>query len=320
MISELPKIDFLTVSIPFFLKDDVLFGLLRQVLKDHNPHPISSHVILYGDHKITFGDRFGTFNLSFSGKVLDQMRSDGIYEALIDFLSRPYYAAKPTRVDVCMDHKKPASYCIKGLYRKFKRNPPYLTRKQLPRSKITTILTTSSHEEGLDTGTLYLGNYKTDTVMVKIYDKTHEMITTDQGDPGESWVRYELTLKGKANPTWHDVKNPAHCYFHFLGTRLKLEHKLMRPEKPWEGLFKHPDLVTPNKPVYKPSDVLKRKIAASDELREIAAYVTKNDSLFLRNLLALEVQKLLQPVSNLAQNGKITGGGNDPEKVDSLKS
>ena len=92
-----------------------------------------------------------------------------------------------------------------------------LTRKRLLPSHCTYLL--GADCDGLETGTVYLGNKANADVWAKVYDKRHERLSRGYSEPG-SIVRVEVAVQSDAGATLRDALNPRDLFYHFAGRSL----------------------------------------------------------------------------------------------------
>lgn len=92
-----------------------------------------------------------------------------------------------------------------------------LTRKRLLPSHCTYLL--GADCDGLETGTVYLGNKANADVWAKVYDKRHERLSRGYAEPG-SIVRVEVAVQSDAGATLRDALNPRDLFYHFAGRSL----------------------------------------------------------------------------------------------------
>jgi hypothetical protein len=92
-----------------------------------------------------------------------------------------------------------------------------LSRKRLLPSQIRSLLQVNA--EGLETGTIYLGNRANADVWAKVYDKREERKARGGSDPGPV-VRVEIAVQSDVGATLRDAFNPESLFFHFAGRTL----------------------------------------------------------------------------------------------------
>lgn len=92
-----------------------------------------------------------------------------------------------------------------------------LTRKRLLPSHCTYLL--GADCDGLETGTVYLGNKANADVWAKVYDKRHERLSRGYPEPG-SIIRVEVAVQSDAGATLRDALNPRDLFYHFAGRSL----------------------------------------------------------------------------------------------------
>jgi hypothetical protein len=92
-----------------------------------------------------------------------------------------------------------------------------LTRKRILPEHVRSLLQVNA--EGLETGTIYLGNRANADVWAKVYDKRQERLSRGFSDPGPI-VRVEVAVQSDVGATLRDALNPADLFFHFAGRSL----------------------------------------------------------------------------------------------------
>jgi len=87
-----------------------------------------------------------------------------------------------------------------------------LTRKRVQPKHVTRLV--ARREDGLDTGTCYVGS-RTADVRMAVYDKRVERMTRGLPDIGPL-TRYELRLTSGAGLTLRDALDPTNVFWHFM--------------------------------------------------------------------------------------------------------
>lgn len=154
--------------------------------------------------------------ISASGMALAALRSSGAYGSYLQEL-----AMLPHRVSMLhatLDYivLSPPDV-IQGFKAAAYAEEISLTRKGIKKCHVSALL--SPNPEGLETGTLYLGQRANADVWAKIYDKRQERMQKSGYDPGPI-VRVEVAVQSDVGATLKDAFDPRDIFFHFAGRSL----------------------------------------------------------------------------------------------------
>jgi len=101
-----------------------------------------------------------------------------------------------------------------------------LTRKRVLPEHVRSLL--QVNEQGLETGTIYLGNRANADVWAKVYDKRQERLSRGFADPGPI-VRVEVAVQSDVGATLRDALHPSDLFFHFASRSLVDSPENVRP-------------------------------------------------------------------------------------------
>ena len=101
-----------------------------------------------------------------------------------------------------------------------------LTRKRILPEHVRSLL--QVNEQGLETGTIYLGNRANADVWAKVYDKRQERLSRGFADPGPI-VRVEVAVQSDVGATLRDALHPSDLFFHFAARSLVDSPANVRP-------------------------------------------------------------------------------------------
>lgn len=267
-----PFTDWLTVTFPrdfdAAVRDGVesILGLCGAVTASADK---SLYVVgrLVADGKL---DRFGSvkleskgqgfFLLSTSGGVLERMRDCGVFMDYLALLGS--FPHRVTRLHATCDYLvlSPGAV-IREVKDIASAGQVQLSRKALPASQCLFILAPGA--DGLDTGTIYLGEQKKSDITAKVYDKQRERLSRGLRDPG-SIVRVELSLGSEVGATLRDVADPSGVYYHYAG-RMLVQRPQGLPE--WSGNAE--GFTLPPRRVVSPLERMQRLLEESYELRQL---------------------------------------------------
>lgn len=167
----------------------------------------------------------GSFRLRKRGKVLMVSASGGCLAALRDAGRFSDYLVElsevPHRVSMMhctQDYAVPCtSAAVLGVRDAAYRGDLALTRKRLVPGQVKCLLGLAA--DGLETGTVYLGNRANADVWAKVYDKRHERLSRGFPDHGPI-VRVEVAVQSDVGATLRDAFEPAALFWHFAGRSL----------------------------------------------------------------------------------------------------
>lgn len=162
---------------------------------------------------------FGTFKtytrgsvcvFSASGGLLSAFRQLGLYDHYLTL-----FADFPHRVSMLhatADFRLDAPEYLEAIYQKATAGEVYLTRKAIDPKNVSKL--TGKNLEGVDTGTVYLGNRANADVWAKAYDKRQERIQKGFTDPGQT-LRIEIAVQSDVGASLRDASNPKNLFYHF---------------------------------------------------------------------------------------------------------
>lgn len=236
--------------------------------------------------KIQYKRNYARF--SASGAFLDGLRGAMCYMDYLSALSDSPHNV--TRLDAAHDVPKDAPAILKALHKSYPREC-CLTRKPLRTKRIL-----DTREDGLDTGTFYIGHRQQGMITARVYDKQWERLQA--GDPIPApLTRYELTFTRAVQPTLRDAAEPERLFWQYA-TPLLLKRPKDVPEwvSGWGGGWVYQRDATPL------AAILKQRIESSAELHALAALAVRADCVeWAEQLLARMFAKHLEQAS--AQDG-----------------
>ena len=189
-----------------------------------------------------------------------------------------------TRLDASLDQPHDTAPVLAELVRKVSSADGLnVTRKRLKPSDCTRYVT--QREDGLDTGSVYLGPVNADVRPV-VYDKRKERMDAGLLDVGPL-TRYECRIRSGVGPTLRDASEPAAIFWHFMGG------VLAKPaDAPvWSSHAEGFSLDRP--PPALPAARLLRRVNASEDLRDMLRLAAEVGPYGL-SLLQGEIAKLYQ--------------------------
>lgn len=224
-----PFTDYLNVTTPVDNADAVRSALVPLVeslgafeevegegFRFFDPRIVSGKVQLVPDGMLKMKPRGKVLVVSASGAVLRRLRERGLFSEYLAVLSSfphrvsmlhataDYHVASPPAVIARVKEAASAGELS-------------LTRKRLLPSHCTYLL--GADCDGLETGTVYLGNKANADVWGKVYDKRHERLSRGYPEPG-SIVRVEIAVQSDAGATLRDAMSPRDVFYHFAGRSL----------------------------------------------------------------------------------------------------
>lgn len=218
-----PFADYLNVTVPYDVGSEVVEKILPVIESIGPMGEVEPGVYrLYdGSLKPTsavfkFKKRGKVHVLSASGMALDALRLTGNYADYLREIS--LYPHRVSMLHVTQDYfvLSPSEVILAVKDAAFSESL-YLTRKKLLKEHVTVMLAPGAN--GLDTGTVYLGNRANADVWAKVYDKQHERQKRVGSDPGPI-VRVEIAVQSDVGATLRDAFNPRDLYFNFASKSL----------------------------------------------------------------------------------------------------
>lgn len=224
-----PFTDYLNVTTPVDNADAVraaLFPLIESLgafeevpdegFRFYEPRIVSGKVQLVPDGMLKIKPRGKVLVVSASGAVLRRLRERGSFSEYLAVL-----ASFPHRVSMLHATADYHVACPPAVIGQVKAAASSgllsLTRKRLLPSHCTYLL--GSDCDGLETGTVYLGNKANADVWAKVYDKRHERLSRGYAEPG-SIVRVEVAVQSDVGATLRDALHPRDLFYHFAGRSL----------------------------------------------------------------------------------------------------
>lgn len=202
----------------------------------------------------------GFFMVSTSGGLLDRMRDCGLFMDYLALLGS--FPHRVTRLHASCDYAVPSpGAAVRAVKALASAGEVQLSRKALPASQCKFYL--KPGDDGLDTGTVYLGEQKKSDITAKVYDKQRERLDRGFADPGPI-VRVELSLGSETGVTLRDAADPSGVFWHYAGKML-VEAPQGRPE--WSGNAE--GFTLPPRRVVGPLERMQRLLEASFELRQL---------------------------------------------------
>jgi hypothetical protein len=164
------------------------------------------------------GPTRGVDRVSMSGGVIRFLKSDATHwHDLLDWLSeRPH---RVTRLDVALDLYVDAAQVLGKFRRKVGRNGGTLALGQRP-SPVTWVL--GRNDEGVETGTMYVGTRGKSQFIARVYDKQHELRCKGHDCPHQM-LRIEIEARGttgKRSPCLNDLHDPSPLFWQFAAPSL----------------------------------------------------------------------------------------------------
>lgn len=164
-----------------------------------------------------FNDNAGTVKLerkrlfsrvSASGSALASLRAHRVFSDYLSLLSSVPH--KVTRLDAALDLPEDGSVSLARMMRKYPSLRVNLSRKSLP---VTVDM--GVRDDGKRTGTFYVGKKSRGRVTARMYDKAWERACVAKDYSYPPTTRYEITVRGDAEPTLRDASNPDSIFYHF---------------------------------------------------------------------------------------------------------
>lgn len=182
----------------------------------YEPRVVGGKCALVPDGMLKIKPRGKVLIVSASGAVLRRLRDRGVFPEYLAVL-----ASFPHRVSMLHAtadyHVLSPPAVIAQVKEAAAAGELSLTRKRLLPSQCTYLL--GADCDGLETGTVYLGNKANADVWGKVYDKRHERLSRGYPEPG-SIVRVEIAVQSDAGATLRDALQPRDLFYHFAGRSL----------------------------------------------------------------------------------------------------
>lgn len=154
--------------------------------------------------------------VSFSGAVLRMLRERGRFGELLAALGA--FPHRVTMLHVTADFLAPSvPAVVQAVKRAAYAGELSLTRKRVLPSQCQHVF--GVDVDGVETGTIYLGQRANADVWAKVYDKRHERLSRGFADPG-SLVRVEVACMSAVGATLRDAADPYDLFFHYAGRSL----------------------------------------------------------------------------------------------------
>lgn len=180
------------------------------------PRIVNSKVALVPDGMLKIKPRGKVLVVSASGAVLRRLRDRGTFPEYLAVLSS--FPHRVSMLHATADYHVSSPPAVIGQVKEAaSAGELSLTRKRLLPSHCTYLL--GADCDGLETGTVYLGNKSNADVWAKVYDKRHERLSRGYPEPG-SIVRVEVAVQSDVGATLRDALDPRDLFYHFAGRSL----------------------------------------------------------------------------------------------------
>lgn len=150
--------------------------------------------------------------LSISGGSLAVFRHFGLFDELLRSVSQHPY--KITRLDAAYDLCADAAPLVSRLWDVYKGG----TLKLNVWNSLPVSAELGTRFDGVLSGTFYAGNYRTQKITARVYDKQHEVYCKRRLIVSPR-VRYEVTVKTD-QPNLRDVSDPSALFWHYASPSL----------------------------------------------------------------------------------------------------
>ena len=184
-----------------------------------------------GTYKLSGG--FGTFKVyvrgsvvvfSASGGFLNTLRGINMFDSyLMIFTDFPH---RISMLHATCDFRVDAPEYIQQTYNLATSGNFYLTRKATEPKNVSRLV--SRNQDGVDTGTVYIGNKANSDVWAKVYDKRQERIQKGFADP-LPLLRIEIAIQSDIGASLKDASNPHDIFYYFA------QKSLVIPPKSFKG-------------------------------------------------------------------------------------
>lgn len=177
---------------------------------------VKGQVKLLPHGTVKFGRRGRVATLSASGWVLGRLRQEGLFgEYLAGIAEVPH---RVTMLHATADYQVPSpSQHIHSVWDAAIGGLLSLSRKSLRPSQCSHVF--SADDEGVVSGTVYLGQRQNADIWAKVYDKQRERMARGFADPGPL-VRVEVACMSDVRATLQDAYDPTELFFHVAGRSL----------------------------------------------------------------------------------------------------
>ena len=261
-------------------------------------------VWVVGDGKIVVSENSRWVRVSASGAAIEELRLSGAFEEYVNVLGSSLN--KVTRLDVAVDVFRDAPPVIAALRKR------YPVTCKLSHKPVKTRWFGSSRDDGVETGTFYVGDRKNSKVSAACYDKQEETFQRT-GVNVSPVVRYEIRLKSGVKPTLTDALDPTPVFWHYAGGTLLplpgepvVDWQQGRDFEPWVNSWLPPT----------PAMSMMNRVSDSPELRALAKLACEagpNGRLLLDRLIAEELDRQMEALS-AAACGPETSPISQPER------
>jgi hypothetical protein len=218
-----PFCDYLNVSFPFE-SSGLLLSELEAFFPSVGPYQSSedgttrfiSPLTLKVTGTIKARRRAKVLIVSASGGVLRDMRDKGVFGEYLAILAS--YPHRVTMLHATADYAVDSPpQVISEVKAAAFAGDISLTRKRVQPGNCKAF--TGQDSDGLETGTIYLGQRANADVWAKVYDKRYQQQSLGFADPGPI-VRVEVAVQSDVGATLRDAYEPTAIYFHFAGRSL----------------------------------------------------------------------------------------------------
>jgi hypothetical protein len=152
---------------------------------------------------------------SASGGFLEALRKQNLYNKYLAVFSN--FEHRISMLHATVDFRIDAPEVLEALYQVASNGQFYLTRKALKPEHVSKL--TGKNLDGVDTGTVYLGNRANADVWAKVYDKRQERIAKGFTDPLPT-LRIEIAVQSDVGATLRDASVPYNLFYHFASRSL----------------------------------------------------------------------------------------------------
>lgn len=206
-----PFCDYLNITTPK-QNQDALMSLILPILDFvgclHQYEGTYSIPPAFGTFKVYRRGQVAVF--SASGGLLRSFRQLGLYDQYLTIFAD--YEYRISMLHATLDFRVDAPQYIDAIYKMAISGSLNLTRKAIDPKNVTRL--TGVNLEGIDTGTVYLGNRSNSDVWAKAYDKRQELLSKGQIDP-LPMLRLEIAVQSDVGATLRDASNPYDLFYHF---------------------------------------------------------------------------------------------------------
>lgn len=202
---------------------------------------------------LKYGEMYGVYRVSVSGKFLSYLRSEGVYSDFLWILCTVPH--RVTRLDAALDVERDGADVLAEL-RSSHPQSVKLSRKSMGVTVLSRV-----RSDGRETGTFYVGHRSKARLTARVYDKQDELFCKE-GLIVPPRTRYELTFRKDKGVTLRDAYEPDRVFWSHVGPLLD-----ERPEGVAEWSADWGLGWSAEKGVDRlPAEVIERRISHSSEL------------------------------------------------------